>query len=41
MVGAAKNLRYMRVNEAINVTMDLLTRLKIDYQDLDVEINND
>ena len=41
MVGAAKNLRYLRVDEAINMTMDLVTRLKIDYQDLDVEINND
>lgn len=41
MVGAAKNLRYLRVDEAINMTMDLVTRLKIDYQGLDVEINND
>ena len=41
MVGAAKNLRYLRVDEAINMTMDLVTRLKIDYQDLDVEINSD
>ena len=39
MVGAAKNLKYLRVDWAPKVTKDLTVRLKIDYPDLDLEIN--
>ena len=40
MVGAAKNLKYLRVFWANKVTRNLVERLRVEYPDLDLEIND-
>ena len=39
MLDTAKNLKYLRVDDAPMVTKDLVVRLRMKYPDLDLKIN--